>query len=98
MNKYKHYDMIRKPIITEKTTILGEQGKYVFEVSDVANKGTIKSAIESIFEVKVKKINIVNIQGKNKRFKGINGRQADTRKAIVSLEKDYTIDFTGGIK
>ena len=98
MKNYKHYDLIRKPIITEKTTILSEQNKYTFEVLDVADKGTVKSAIENIFNVKVKKVNMLNIKGKVKRFKGRIGRQSDVKKAIVTLEENHTIDLSGGIK
>ena len=84
MKSYQHYDLIRSPIITEKTTILSEQNKFTFHVADYAEKSFIKTAIEKIFAVKVKKVNI--------------GRQSDKKKAIVTLQKDYTIDLTGGIK
>ncbi|MBM3466459.1 MAG: 50S ribosomal protein L23 [Alphaproteobacteria bacterium] len=92
------YDLIRKPLITEKSTVLGEIGKYVFEVERTTEKGLIKKAIEEIFTVKVKSVNILNQKGKKKRFKGIMGRRSDVKKAMVTLEKDYTIDFTGGGK
>ena len=91
-----HYDLIRKPIITEKTTFLSEQNKYTFRVLPSATKETIKAAIEHIFSVKVKKINILNVEGKRKRFKGREGCRSDFKKAIVTLEQNYTIDFTGG--
>lgn len=92
------YDIIRKPLITEKSTVLGELGKYVFEVEKSAEKALIKKAIEEIFTVKVKSVNILNQKGKKKRFKGVMGRRSDVKKAMVTLEKDYTIDFTGGGK
>ena len=92
------YDLIRKPLITEKSTVLGELGKYVFEVEKTAEKGLIKKAIEEIFAVKVKSVNILNQKGKKKRFKGVKGRRSDVKKAMVTLEKEYTIDFTGGSK
>ncbi|WP_342271301.1 50S ribosomal protein L23 [Candidatus Tisiphia endosymbiont of Parasteatoda lunata] len=99
MKSYKHYDLIRNPVITEKTNILSEQqNKFTFHVAGSAEKASIKTAVEKIFQVKVKKVNIMNVKGKKKRFKGVNGRQSDKKKAIVTLEKDYTIDFTGGIK
>lgn len=98
MKSYKHYDLIRNPVITEKTTILSEQNKFTFHVADSAEKASIKIAVEKIFQVKVKKVNIMNVKGKKKRFKGVIGRQSDKKKAIVTLEKDYTIDFTGGIR
>jgi large subunit ribosomal protein L23 len=98
VKSYQHYDLIRSPIITEKTTILSEQNKFTFHVANYAEKSFVKSAIEEIFAVKVKKVNIINVKGKKKRFKGISGKQSDKKKAIVTLQKDYTIDFSGGIK
>ena len=92
------YDLIRKPIITEKSTILGEQGKYVFEVAYNAEKSMIQKAIEQIFTVKVKAVNIINQTGKQKRFKGVIGRRSDVKKAVVTLEKDHSIDLAGGVK
>ncbi len=98
MKSYKHYDLIRFPVITEKSTILAQQNKFTFHVAGKAEKASIKIAIEEIFQVKVEKVNIMNVKGKKKRFKGVNGQQSDKKKAIVTLEKDYTIDFSGGIK
>lgn len=94
----RKYEIIKRPLITEKSTSLGEDKKYVFEVSGDSYKASIKKAIEQIFEVKVKSVNIINIKGKTKRFKGREGRRSDLRKAIVTLEKDYNIDLAGGIK
>ena len=98
MSFYKYYDLIRKPIITEKTTILSEQNKYTFYVDKIARKPILKKAIEEIFKVKVKKVNILNVKGKKKKFKGIIGYQINKKKAIVTLEKNHNIDFVGGIK
>lgn len=98
MKDYKSYDLIRRPIITEKTTLLSEQNKFTFEVAQMAEKSSVKVAIEKIFEVKVKAVNILNVKGKIKRFKGRIGKRSDIKKAIVTLEKNYTIDFSGGIK
>lgn len=92
------YDLIRSPIITEKSTILSEFGKYVFEVSARADKPSVKKAIENIFGVKVKSVNILNQKGKVKKFRGFLGRRADSKKAVVTLEKDQTIDLAGGVK
>ena len=96
--KTHYYDIIKKPLMTEKTTALTEQNKFIFHVAEVANKSLIKEAIEKIFNVKVLKVNIVNLKGKVKRFKGRLGKQQDKKKALVTLEKDYTIDLTGGIR
>lgn len=92
------YDLIHKPLITEKTTILSEQNKYVFKVATCASKPLIKKAVEAIFEVKVKSVNMINQKGKVKKFKGTLGRRSDIKKAIVTLENGYNIDFTGGVK
>ncbi|MGC0371828.1 MAG: hypothetical protein DGJ47_000529 [Rickettsiaceae bacterium] len=92
------YDLIRSPIITEKTTILAEQSKYVFEVSPMATKPSIKKAIEEIFSVKVKSVNVLIQKGKVKKFKGTLGRRSDVKKAIITLSDGDSIDFAGGIK
>ena len=92
------FDIVKFPVITEKSTILAEQGKYVFAVNEDATKAGVTKAIENIFSVKVTKVNIVNVKGKTKRFKGKMGKRSDVKKAIVTLAKDNTIDFTGGVK
>jgi len=92
------YDLIRKPIITEKSTFLGGLDKYFFEVIRSAKKSSVKKAIEEIFLVKVKSVNMINQKGKEKKFKGVVGRRSDRKKALVTLQKNYTIDFTGGDK
>ncbi|MES2215035.1 MAG: 50S ribosomal protein L23 [Pseudomonadota bacterium] len=104
MTNYNLYDVIRRPLITEKTTIMAEpeddtqSRKYTFVVMPEANKTLVRKAVESIFDVKVKKINMLNVKGKQKRFKGIIGRQSDFKKAIVTLAHNQTIDLTGGVK
>lgn len=96
MSLSKYYDLIRKPIITEKSAFLTEgQNKFTFRVASSANKSCIKLAVENIFFVKVKKVHIINVLGKKKRFKGREGVRSSFKKAIVTLEKDCTIDFTG---
>ena len=92
------FDIIKFPLVTEKTTILSEQGKYVFAVDSGATKDGVAKAIENIFSVKVQAVNILNVKGKTKRFKGRMGKRSDVKKAIVTLEKDNVIDFTGGVK
>lgn len=92
------YDVIRKPVITEKSSAMAELGKYVFIISEDAHKDTLKQVVEFLFTVKVKKINIINVLGKVKYFKGRQGRRSDYKKAIVTLDKGYSIDFTRGVK
>lgn len=98
MNNSNIYDIIRSPVITEKTTIMSEQGKYVFDVLSSANKATVKSAVEAIFGVKVAKVNILNVKGKVKRFKGILGLRQGYKKAIITVLDGQVIDFAGGVK
>ena len=93
----KFYDLIKKPIITEKGTLLSNNSQIVFSIPMNANKTIIKQAVEKLFGVNVKKINIVISKGKTKRFKGKKGKRKDEKKAIISLEKGQKIDITTGI-
>jgi len=93
----KHYDVIRKPLITEKTTMASENGAVVFEVAIDSNKPMIKEAIEALFGVKVKAVNTSITKGKTKRFRGQLGRRKDVKKAYVTLEEGNTIDVTTGL-
>ena len=95
--KPEHYDVIRRPVITEKATMASENGAVVFEVDIAANKPAIKDAVENLFGVKVKAVNTVVTKGKAKRFKGIKGRRNDVKKAYVTLEEGNTIDVTTGL-
>ena len=95
--KPEHYDVIRRPVITEKATMASEHGAVVFEVDIAANKPAIKEAVESLFGVKVKAVNTVVTKGKTKRFKGIKGRRNDVKKAYVMLEDGNTIDVSTGL-
>ena len=91
------YDVIRKPIVTEKATIASENGAVVFEVSIDSNKPLIKEAVEALFGVKVKAVNTVVTKGKQKRFRGMIGKRRDVKKAYVTLEEGNTIDVTTGL-
>ncbi|MCH2078723.1 MAG: 50S ribosomal protein L23 [Rhodobacteraceae bacterium] len=92
-----HYDVIRKPLVTEKTTMASENGAVVFEVAIDANKPMIKEAVEAVFGVKVKAVNTTITKGKNKRFRGRPGTRKDVKKAYVTLEEGNTIDVTTGL-
>jgi large subunit ribosomal protein L23 len=92
-----YYDLLRRPIVTEKSTNASESGAVVFEVSMKATKPEIKKAVESLFKVKVKGINTTITKGKVKRFKGQLGRRRDVKKAYVRLEDGNTIDVTTGL-
>jgi large subunit ribosomal protein L23 len=95
--KTEHYDLIRKPIITEKATLASEGGAVVFEVAMDATKPEIKAAIEGLFNVKVKAVNTTITKGKVKRFRGRPGRRRDVKKAYVTLVEGNTIDVTTGL-
>jgi large subunit ribosomal protein L23 len=95
--KPEHYDVIVKPIITEKATMASEHGAVVFEVSKDSSKPQIKEAVEVLFGVKVKAVNTTIIKGKTKRFRGTPGRRSDVKKAYVTLEEGNTIDVSTGL-
>ncbi len=95
--KPEHYDVIRKPIITEKATLASEANAVVFEVAIDASKPQIKEAVEGLFNVKVKAVNTTIAKGKSKRFRGVLGRRKDVKKAYVTLEEGNTIDVTTGL-
>ena len=87
------YDIILSPIVTEKTNNQLNSNKYSFNVASSASKEDIKKSIETIFGVNVEKINIVNTEGKTKRFKGTIGKRSSVKKAVVTLKKGQEINF-----
>ncbi|MGO4907759.1 50S ribosomal protein L23 [Pseudorhodobacter turbinis] len=95
--KANHYDVIRKPIITEKATLASEANAVVFQVAMDATKPMIKEAVEAVFGVKVKAVNTTITKGKVKRFKGRPGVRSDKKKAYVTLEEGNTIDVSTGL-
>jgi large subunit ribosomal protein L23 len=97
MNKIKAYDVILSPVITEKATLVSEANQVVFKVAPTASKTDIKSAVESLFNVKVKAVNTLVRKGKRKVFKGIRAQLSDTKKAIVTLAEGHSIDVTTGL-
>ncbi len=93
----KHYDVIRRPIVTEKSTMASEANAVVFEVAIDANKGAIRDAVEALFDVKVTKVNTLIQKGKQKVFRGRKGQRKDIKKAIVTLQDGAMIDVTTGL-
>ncbi|TMN22381.1 50S ribosomal protein L23 [Lentibacillus cibarius] len=90
-------DIIKRPVITEESADLMSEKKYTFEVNSKANKTEIKEAVESIFNVKVDKINTMNVKGKFKRMGRYGGYRPDRKKAIVQLSEDSEeLDFFEG--
>jgi large subunit ribosomal protein L23 len=90
-------EIIRAPVITEKSTMGSEHNQVTFRVSLDATKPEIKASIESLFNVKVRKVNTLRVKGKTKRFKGVMGKRSDIKKAMITLETGYSIDVTTGI-
>jgi len=95
--KPHHYDVIRRPLITEKSTLVAEQNKIIFEVAPGADKKAIKEAVEALFKVKVTKANPLPQKGKTKRFRGFLGRRSDVKKAIVTLAEGQSVDISTGL-
>ena len=91
------YDTLVRPVITEKSMLSSEAGKVVFRVPLDATKDQVKAAVESIFNVKVTKVNTIRQAGKVKRFKGNLGVRSDFKKALVTLAEGQNIDVTTGI-
>ncbi len=91
------YDLIRKPVITEKATLGIENNQITFRVPLTASKPEIKAAVEKLFSVEVTAVNTIRQRGKVKRFKGRLGKRPDYKKAIISLAEGQSIDVTTGV-
>lgn len=94
----KLFDVIRRPVVTEKSTLAGEHNKVTFVISPDADKAQVKDAVESIFGVEVAKVNTIKLPGKVKRFRGRTGQRSDRRKAVVTLKEGQMIDLEAGVK
>ena len=97
LTREQMYDIIRSPVITEKSTMVSEHNQVVFKVPLDATKPDIKQAVEGLFEVKVTAVNTLRQKGKTKRFRGIMGRRSDVKKAIVTLAEGDQIDVSSGL-
>ncbi len=84
--KLNIYDVIKKPLITEKSSGFESLGKYAFLVRADSNKVQIKKAVEGIFKVKIKRVNIINVHGKSKIFKNQKGNRPGFKKAIITTQ------------
>lgn len=93
----KHYDVVLKPVITEKSTLVAELNQVVFKVANDATKPAIKAAVEALFNVKVLAVNTMVQKGKTKRWRGKEYRRSDEKKAVVTLADGDRIDVTTGI-
>lgn len=96
--KLTSYDIIRKPVITEKSMSVMADNKYTFIVSPTANKVQIKKAVEEIFNVKVEDVKTMRVEGKTKRVGVHIGKRADYKKAVVTLAEGSNIEFFEGMQ
>ena len=91
------YELIIRPLVTEKSTLLREKDNTVcFVVRPDANRAQIKSAVETALNVRVKRVRVLNVTGKTKRLNRFVGKRPDWKKAIVTLEKGEKVDFFEG--
>ena len=97
VSRARMYEVIRSPLITEKTTNGSEFGQVTFRVSMDATKPEIKQAVEGLFKVKVKAVNTITVKGKKKLARGKPYTRSDFKKAIVTLEEGHQIDITTGL-
>lgn len=97
LSQSRMYDLIRSPVVTEKSTLGSQHNQVTFRVPLDATKPEIKAAVEGVFKVKVEAVNTLRRAGKVKRFRGFIGRQSDTKKAMVTLAEGHTIDVTTGV-
>jgi large subunit ribosomal protein L23 len=91
------YEVLRRPLITEKNTMLIEQNKYAFEVAREANKPQIKDAVEKAFKVKVAAVNVMCVPGKMRRAGRQRGMTSPWKKAVVTLEPGHKIELFEGV-
>jgi large subunit ribosomal protein L23 len=91
-------NLIKKPVITEKSTTNAQFNKYVFEVRNDASKKTVKATIEETYKVKVEKLNSLNVKSKPKVFKGQRGSRSELKRITVTLKEGSTIDMGAKVK
>ena len=97
ISRERMYDIIRAPMVTEKSTLLSEHNQVVFKVAISATKPEIRAAIEGLFKVKVAAVNTLRQSGKVKIWKGRPGRRSDFKKAIITLAEGSSIDVATGL-
>ena len=97
VSKERMFEIIRRPVITEKSTLISEHNQVCFQVPLDASKPEIRKAVEELFKVKVEAVNTLRTKGKNKRFRGHMGKRGDIKKAVVTLAEGQSIDVTSGL-
>jgi large subunit ribosomal protein L23 len=97
MNQERLMKVLLAPIVSEKSARIGEANRqFAFKVVPDADKSEVKGAVESLFDVKVQAVRVANVKGKQKRFGRMLGRRPNWKKAYVTLQEGYDIDFAGG--
>jgi len=96
-SKLSKYDVLRKPLVTEKASMISAFEKVVFEVRQDASKTDVKRAVEFLWNVKVSSVNTQVRKGKVKRFRGVLGTRSDTKIAIVTIEQGRAVDVLAGV-
>ena len=91
------YEVLRRPVITEKNTMLQEQNKYAFEIAQGANKLQVEQAVEEAFKVKVMAVNMLTVPGKTRRVGRHQIKTSPWKKAIVTLEAGHKIEYFEGV-
>lgn len=97
VSRERAFEIIRAPVVTEKSTMGSEHNQVTFKVARDASKPEIKEAVERLFDVKVEAVNTLVIKGKTKRFRGRMGRRSDYKKAVVRLAEGQSIDIVAGV-
>ena len=97
VSKQRMLEILRRPVITEKATLIGANNQVSFFVPVDADKFEVKKAVEELFKVRVTAVNTLTSKGKQKRHRGVLGKRSDTKKAIVTLADGDSIDVTTGI-
>lgn len=91
------YQILKKPMVTEKSTMVAEGNWVAFEVEGNATKPEIKQAVETLFKVTVERVNTLNRKGKTKRFRMIKGQQSDRKLAYIRLKDGQSVDVAAGV-
>jgi len=97
MTAEKYYNTLLAPVITEKSTMAGENNQVVFRVPLTATKPEISEAVEALFKVKVKGVNTLRVKGKRKMFRGHRYTRTTIKKAVVTLADGHSIDISTGL-
>jgi len=97
VSRERAFEIVRAPVVTEKSTMGSEHNQVTFKVARDASKPEIKLAIERLFDVKVEAVNTLVVKGKVKRFRGRIGRRSDYKKAVVTLAEGQSIDIVAGV-